>query len=315
MLKWPLMSNKGYLLDMDGVIYRENQLIPGAAELVKTFQANYIPFLFLTNNSAPAPEDLVVKLHHLGISDLSPRYFYTSAMNTADFLAETHPRCTAFVVGEAGLTSALNNAKIANDNIAPTYVVIGEGTFSAEKLYKAHQLIEAGSRLVVTNPDNWCPVGEGKTRPGAGAVTAFLEASTGVRAYYLGKPNPYMFTQASKRLSAQCKRNLDEVIMVGDTMETDIRGAIECGIQAYLVLTGSTALEHMGDYVYQPTRVMDSIVDLLEEIKTGQPSDRRSSPAMTAIKRAGILKGKAGRRHQTDGQAFVSQRRRPHMTG
>jgi NagD protein len=306
--------NKGYLLDMDGVIYREDQLIPGAVELIKLFHTNYIPFLFLTNNSSPTPEDLVVKLHHLGIPDLTPRYFYTSAMNTADFLAETHPRCTAYVVGEAGLTSALNNAKIANDNIDPTYVVIGEGYFSAEKLYKAHQLIEAGSRLVVTNPDNWCPVGDGKTRPGAGAVAAFLEACSGMRAYYLGKPNPYMFTQASKRLSAQFKRNLDEVIMIGDTMETDIRGAIESGIQAYLVLTGSTTLDSLPNYVYQPTRVMDSVGDLLEEIRSGQPSDRRSSPVMEVIKHAG-LKGKAGRRHQTDGQAFVNQRRRPHMTG
>lgn len=306
--------NTGYLLDMDGVIYREDHLIPGAAELVKLFYANYIPFLFLTNNSAPAPEDLVVKLHHLGIPDLSPRCFYTSAMNTADFLAETHPRCTAYVVGEAGLTSALNNARIANDSIDPTYVVVGEGPFSAEKLYKAHQLIEAGSRLVVTNPDNWCPVGEGKTRPGAGAVAAFLEACSGMRAYYLGKPNPYMFTQASKRLSSQYKRNLDEVIMIGDTMETDIRGAIESGLQAYLVLTGSTALESLQDYVYQPTRVMESVGELLEEVRSGQPSDRRSSPAFESAKPANS-KGKAGRRHQTDGQAFVNQRRRPHMTG
>jgi len=313
MLRKKKMNNKGYLLDMDGVIYRENHLIPGAADLVKLFQANYIPFLFLTNNSAPAPEDLVVKLQHLGISDLSPRHFYTSAMNTADFLAETHPRCTAFVVGEAGLTSALNNAKIANDSIAPTYVVIGEGYFGAEKLYQAHQLIEAGSRLVVTNPDNWCPVGSGKTRPGAGAVAAFLEACSGMRAYYLGKPNPYMFTQASKRLSAQYKRNLDEVIMIGDTMETDIRGAIECGLQAYLVLTGSTPLDSLQDYVYQPTRVMESVADLLEEIRTGQPSDRRSSPVLEAIRRA-ESKNKPGRRHQTDGQAFVNQRRRPYMT-
>ena len=117
--------------------------------------------------------------------------------------------------------------------------MIGEGNPTIEKLNKAHELIEKGARLIVTNPDNWCPVGADKTRPGAGALAAYLEASTGQRGYYLGKPNPYMFAQARKRLG----KNVSRVIMIGDTMETDIRGAIELGIEAYLVLSGSTLLE------------------------------------------------------------------------
>ena len=152
------MNSKGYLLDMDGVIYRENQLLPGAADLVAHFLKMATPFVFVTNNSAPTPEDLVVKLRHLGVDDLSPRHFYTSAQNTADFLAETNPRCTAFVLGEAGLSSALNNAKIPNDSIHPTYVIVGEGSPSAEKIAKAHELIEKGAKLVCSNPDYWCPV-------------------------------------------------------------------------------------------------------------------------------------------------------------
>jgi NagD protein len=122
------MAAKGYILDMDGVVYREDHLIDGAVDLIRLFQEKGIPFLFLTNNSAPTPEDLVVKLRHLGISDLGPRHFYTSAMNTADFLSETAPQRTAFVIGEGGLLSALKDAGIPNDSIRPNYVVVGEGT-------------------------------------------------------------------------------------------------------------------------------------------------------------------------------------------
>ena len=164
----------GYLIDMDGVIYRENQLIPGAADFVQALQETGTPFLFLTNNSAPAPEDLSVRLKHLGIKEVSPRHFYTSAMNTAEFLAETDPQCTAFIIGESGLQTALNAMRIANDAISPRYVVVGEGTVSMERLAKAHEFIEAGARFLATNPDNWAPVSSEKTRPGAGATAAFL---------------------------------------------------------------------------------------------------------------------------------------------
>ncbi len=269
------MKNKGWLLDMDGVIYRENHLIPGAAELVAHLVESGAPFLFLTNNSAPTPSDLVVKLRHLGIAGLSARHFYTSAMNTADFLAETHPSCTAFVVGEAGLNSALQEAKIPNDSIHPSYVIVGEGSPTAEKLIKAHELIEKGARLVATNSDYWCPVKSTVTRPGAGALAAYLEASTGQRAYYLGKPNPYMYFRARRLLH----RQTHEVMMVGDTMETDIRGAIEIGMQACLVLTGSTKLGDLTNYVYQPTCVMESVAELLAELK-GESTDRMKSPAL-----------------------------------
>jgi NagD protein len=273
-----ITTQSAFLLDMDGVIYREDKLIPGVEGFIKLLQEKEIPFLFLTNNSAPTPEDLTVKLGHLGIKGLNPRQFYTSAMNTADFLWETHPNCTAFVLGEAGLTGALQEVKIPNDSISPHYVVVGEGSPSMEKITKAHELLEKGARLVVTNPDSWCPVVGNKTRPGAGALAAFLQTSTGVRPYYLGKPNPYMFSRARKRLMVQPAQE-HNVIMVGDTMETDIRGAIEIGMPAYLVLTGATALSDMGDYVYQPTRVLESVVDLIEEIETGLPSDRLASPA------------------------------------
>ncbi len=275
----------GYLIDMDGVIYRENQLIPGAAAFVEALLTTNTPFLFLTNNSAPTPDDLAVRLAHLGIKGLSPRHFYTSAMNTADFLSEMDPGCTAFVLGEGGIHSALQERRIPNDAINPRYVVVGEGFTTVERLCKAHEHIDRGARLLATNPDNWCPVSADKTRPGAGATAAFLEASTGCRAYFLGKPNGYMFHRARRKVSQLALLDLERFVMIGDTMETDIRGAMEADMQAYLVLTGSTPLETVNDYVYQPTRVLASVADLTEEIATGPPSDRLNSPVIREAKR------------------------------
>ena len=301
----------GFLIDMDGVIYRENQLIPGAAAFVEALGASGSPFLFLTNNSAPTPEDLSVRLGHLGLPGIAPRHFYTSALNTADFLSETHPGCTVFVLGEGGLLTALHERQIANDAIRPSYVVVGEGSSTMERLAKAHECLERGARLLATNPDNWCPVAHDRTRPGAGATAAFLEASSGRRAYYLGKPNGYMFHRAHQKLCDLARSDLDAVVMIGDTMETDIRGAVESGLLAYLVLSGSTKLEDMADHVYQPTRVLENVGDLVDEIRTGQASDRLSSPVF----KAGDAQGhRAGHRHQTDIFAFHKPRPRPAMT-
>ena len=302
----------GCLIDMDGVIYRENQLIPGASEFVDALLAAGTPFLFLTNNSAPTAEDLSVRLRHLGVRGLSPRHFYTSGMNTAEFLGETHPSCTAFVVGEGGLVTALHEHRIASDAISPDYVVVGEGAATTERLTKAHELIEKGARLLATNPDNWCPVGSQKTRPGAGAIAAFLEASTGRRAYYLGKPNGYMFQRARRRLADTFRTQPAEVIMIGDTMETDIRGAVEAGLHGYLVLTGSTQLEDVGDYVYQPTRILQSVADLTEAVKLGR--DLATAGALGATPSRGHHPGRNGLRHQTDVLALYKPRPRPAMT-
>ena len=313
----PMVINQpmkpAFLLDMDGVIYRDDQLLPGAADLIEAFNENGIPFLFLTNNSTPTPEDLVVKMRHLGIDGLATRHFYTSANNTADFLEETYPSCTAFVLGEGGLLAALKDAGIANDAIAPDFVVVGEGYPSLEKLNRAHGFLEQGARLVATNPDNWCPAGGGTMRPGAGATAAYLEASSGRQAYYLGKPNAYMFSRARRRMMAGISGGGDPdghrhvVIMVGDTMETDIRGAIEMGLRTYLVLTGSSRLEDLPSYVYQPTRILNGVKELAEEIRSHKPVEFRPRPEHPVLPR------RSGR-HQTDTENYRARFPRPPMT-
>ena len=301
----------GYLIDMDGVIYRENHLIPGVTDFIQALVATGTPFLFLTNNSAPTPEDLAVRLKHLGIAGLSARHFYTSAVNTADFLSETDPGCTVFVLGEGGLLTALHERKIANDAIEPRYVIVGEGNTTMDRLTKAHECIERGARLLVTNPDNWCPVASEKTRPGAGATAAFLEASTGRRAYFLGKPNGYMFHRARRKLAELALGTPEQVVMIGDTMETDIRGAFEAGLQSYLVLSGSTQFEDVADYVYQPTRILRTVAELTDEVLTGKPTEPQ--PDHFAA-RNGFRSSKGGLRHQTDVFALHKPRPRPAMT-
>ncbi len=250
----------GCLLDMDGVIYRGSEVIPGAPEFIRFLGSAGIPFLFLTNNSAPTPLDIVVKLKKFGI-DTDTSHIYTSAMATAEWVRKQQPEgdATAYVIGETGLLTALNEAGVAITSSKPDYVIVGEGrTLNFEMTEIAHRAIEAGAGLVATNPDTWCPTDAGP-RPGCGAMAALLEAATGRQAYKVGKPNPFMFRAARKKLGL----STDEVLMVGDTMETDIRGATDSGFQSILVLTGSTRSEDLTRYPFRPTVVVDSIASLV----------------------------------------------------
>ena len=250
----------GYLIDMDGVIYRGSEAIPGAAEFIAHLDESGIPYLFLTNNSAYSQLDVVVKLRKFGI-ETSTEHVYTSALATAEFVAQQKPDGTAFVIGEGGLLNALNQVNYAIASDHADYVIVGEGrTMNFEVMERAHRLINAGAHLISTNSDTWCPTDSGP-RPGCGAIVALLEAATGRKAYHVGKPNPFMMRLARKKMNLRT----EEVTMIGDTMDTDIRGATDLGFYSALVLTGSTRREELKNYPFSPTRVVDSIADLVPE--------------------------------------------------
>ncbi len=254
------MKRHGYLIDMDGVIYRGSEAIPGAADFIRSLSEEEVPYLFLTNNSAYAQLDVVAKLKKLGIRTTN-EHVYTSALATAEFVAQQRPGGAAFVIGEGGLLNALNQVDYAISADQADYVIVGEGrTMNFELMERAHRLIEQGAQLVSTNADTWCPTDSGP-RPGCGAIVALLESATGRKAYHVGKPNPFMMRLARKKIGLRT----DEVTMVGDTMETDIRGATDLGFRSMLVLTGSTRREELRNYPYAPTVVAESIAELAPE--------------------------------------------------
>jgi NagD protein len=247
----------GYLIDMDGVIYRGSELIPGANRFIEQLRAGDIPFLFLTNNSQRTRRDVATRLRRLGI-DVTEEHVFTCAMATARFLAQQKPHGTAFVIGEGGLLTALHNHGYAVVDRDPDYVVIGEGrTFSSENVEAALNMILSGAKLVATNPDPNCPTQHG-SRPGCGALVAMLEAAAGVKAFSVGKPSPVMMRAARKELGLTA----DQTVMIGDTMETDILGGVQLGYKTVLVLSGGTCEADLVRYAYRPDKIVDSIADI-----------------------------------------------------
>lgn len=251
----------GYLLDMDGVIYRGGELVPGADQFVHRLRAAKIPFLFLTNNSQRTRRDVATKIQRMGIAATEDDVF-TCAMATARFLARQKPNGTAYVIGEGGLLNALhrNGYSIVEDD--PDYVVIGEGrTLTFEMIEKAVRLVEGGAKLIATNLDPNCPTDRG-LRPGCGAIVAMIEKATGKQAFSLGKPSPLMMREARKQLDL----TTDETIMVGDTMETDILGGVQLGFRTILVLSGGTKKEDLKDFAYQPDLIVPSVAEIPEDV-------------------------------------------------
>jgi NagD protein len=270
--------NRGYLIDMDGVLYRGAQLISGADRFVEQLLKRNIPFRFLTNNSQRTRLDVVTKLSRLGI-DVEEDHIFTCAMATARFLADQKPGATAFVIGEGGLLTALHENGIAIVDHEPDYVVVGEGrTFNLELVEAAVQMIVKGAKLIATNPDPNCPTQNGGMRPGCGALVATLEVATGVKAFSVGKPSPIMMRAARKEIGLMT----DETTMIGDTMETDILGAVQLGFHSVLVLSGGAKKEDLARYAYRPDMVISSLaelLDLLEECSWQTPKNWSDSDA------------------------------------
>ena len=252
---------ESWLTDMDGVLVHEGQPVPGAPEFIGKLRASGKPFLILTNNSIYTARDLQARLARIGI-DVPESAIWTSALATAQFLDDQRPRATAYVIGEAGLTTALHNAGYILTNLEPEYVVLGETrTYSFEAITTAVRLIDNGARFICTNPDPTGPSAEGAL-PAAGSVAAMISKATGVEPYFVGKPNPMMMRSALNTIGAHS----ETTAMIGDRMDTDVLCGLEAGLETILVLSGISGRGDIDRYPYRPSRIIDSVADLIDEV-------------------------------------------------
>ncbi len=248
-----------WLTDMDGVLVHEDVALPGASDFLHRLVEAGRRFLVLTNNSIFTPRDLSARLARAGLH-VPEGSIWTSALATADFLRTQLPGGSAYVIGEAGLTTALHEIGYVLTDTAPDYVVLGETrTYSFEAITKAIRLILAGARFIATNPDVTGPSAEGPL-PATGSVAAMITRATGREPYFVGKPNPMMFRSALNRIEAHS----ESTVMVGDRMDTDVVAGIEAGLETILVLTGSTTVEDVERYPFRPSRVLPSIAEAIE---------------------------------------------------
>ncbi|WP_062203877.1 HAD-IIA family hydrolase [Streptomyces sp. NBRC 109706] len=252
---------KSWLTDMDGVLIHEGVPIPGAEEFIRRLRDSGMPFLVLTNNSIYTRRDLQARLARMGL-EVPVDAIWTSALATAQFLDDQRPGGSAFVIGEAGLTTALHDVGYVLSDVSPDYVVLGETrTYSFEALTKAIRLINGGARFIATNPDHTGPSAEGAL-PATGSVAALITKATGRDPYFVGKPNPLMMRTGLNMIGAHSETSA----MVGDRMDTDVLAGLEAGMETFLVLTGLTEPGEIDRFPFRPSVVVDSIADLVDRI-------------------------------------------------
>jgi NagD protein len=257
-----LPSNRGrsirsWLMDMDGVLVREERAIDGAERFLELLRERELPYLVLTNNSIYTRRDLAARLLASGL-EVPEERIWTSALATARFLGDQRPGGSAFAIGEAGLTTALHAAGYTLSERDPDYVVLGETrTYSFERITHAVRLIRGGARFVATNPDPTGPSGEGPL-PATGSLAALISRAAGVEPYFVGKPNPLMMRSALNAINAHS----ESTAMIGDSMRTDILSGLEAGLETFLVLTGVTARADLDRFTFRPSNVVDSIADI-----------------------------------------------------
>jgi NagD protein len=250
-----------WLMDMDGVLVREEHAIPGAEAFIGRLRELGRPFLVLTNNSIYTRRDLAARLRLSGL-EVPEDAIWTSALATASFLEQQRPGGSAYVIGESGLTTALHQSGYTLTERDPDYVVLGETrTYSFERITRAIRLIERGARFIATNPDATGPSPDGPL-PATGSVAALISRATGIDPYYVGKPNPLMMRSALNAIEAHS----ETAAMVGDRMDTDVVAGLEAGMEAILVLTGISTREAAERFPYRPSRIVDSIADLVDEL-------------------------------------------------
>ena len=251
-------AKRGFICDMDGVIYHGNRVLPGVAEFIAWLHEEKKEYLFLTNNSGYTPRELQQKLHRLGL-EVGQEHFYTSALATAAFLKEQAPGCSVFAIGEAGLLNALYDAGLTMNDVNPDYVVVGEGrNYSLDTLTKATNLVMKGAKLIGANSDVSGPIENG-IAPACRALIAPIEMATGTQAYFCGKPNPLMMRTGLRLLNCHS----GDAVMVGDRMDTDVISGMESGMSTVLVLSGVSTRETLKTYAYRPTAVLNGVGDIV----------------------------------------------------
>jgi len=251
---------KNYMTDMDGVLVRGREVVPGAEQFIRKLREAGAEYLVLTNNPLYTPRDLSHRLRITGL-DIAPEHFFTSAMATARFLHSQKATGTAFVIGESGLTEAIHEAGYVITDHDPEYVVLGEThSYNLELITKAIRLVAAGAHFIATNPDPSGPAESGIV-PACGAMAALISSASGVSPFFIGKPNPLMMRQALNYLGVHS----ENTVMIGDRMDTDIIAGVQSGMETILVLSGITKREEVERFPYQPTRIVDSVADIVLE--------------------------------------------------
>lgn len=253
-----LLEKKGFICDMDGVIYHGNKLLPGVTEFLNWLKENDKNYLFLTNSGQYTPKELQQKLQRMGL-EVDESHFYTSALATAKFLDSQAPGCSAYVMGEHGIQNALYEVGITYNDVDPDYVVVGEASgYSLDMITKAIRLVNAGSKLIGTNYDLTGPTETG-IAPACRALLAPIELATGKQAYYVGKPNPLMMRTGLRMLGVHS----EEAAIIGDRMDTDIVAGIESGLDTVLVLSGVTSREDTLSFPYRPRLILEGVGDIV----------------------------------------------------
>jgi NagD protein len=253
-----IKGKSGFIIDMDGVIYHGNKLLPGVTEFVNWLETSGKKYLFLTNSPERTPRELQEKMKRLGIT-IGEEHFYTSAIATASFLSSQNPNGSAYIIGDAGLIHAMYSVGYTVNNVNPDYVVVGDThSYNFEKIELAVNLVLRGARLIGTNPDISGPVENGIT-PSTKALIAPIEIATGKKAYYVGKPNPLMMRSALKILGV--KR--EDAIVIGDRMDTDVRCGLESELDTLLVLSGITDTNGINQFPYRPRYVLNGVIDIV----------------------------------------------------
>ncbi len=253
-----IKNKEGFIIDMDGVIYHGNKLLPGVTDFLAWLENSGKKYLFLTNSSERTPKELHEKLKRLGI-DVGEEHFYTSALATAGFLSNQIPNGSAYIIGDAGLIHALYSVGYSVNNVNPDYVVVGEThSYNFEKIELAVNLVIRGAKLIGTNPDVSGPIEVGIT-PSTKALIAPIEIASGKKAYYVGKPNPLMMRIALKMLGVKT----DDAIVIGDRMDTDVLSGLESEIDTLLVLSGISSRQTIDQFPYRPHYILNGIIDLV----------------------------------------------------